>query len=246
MLLALPGRDRVAYRRRDPAQPDDDLWRLYVLDLRTMAETPIAERRGIDDQTLWLDGRTLAYAMPSDSGSDLWSVPTGGSGAGPARSRRARTGSGAVTDLLQRPRGTAGASGPGRPPCPGGVSDASVARFESGTDQQYCFPVARQGAPDTHRRGRSRGGQSFEHTTSRSGSVPPCAQSARCSSGVLVFGIVAGFAFRSVGRLKFWTSDGVRIPERRRRVGRMKLRKTERKTSDRLGIRKNEAPGGPV
>ncbi|MCX4689528.1 hypothetical protein OG401_35415 [Kitasatospora purpeofusca] len=36
-------------------------------------------RRGIDDQALWLDGRTLAYAMPSDSGSDLWSVPADGS-----------------------------------------------------------------------------------------------------------------------------------------------------------------------
>ena len=30
-------------------------WRLYVLDLRTMKETPLAERESIDDQAEWLD-----------------------------------------------------------------------------------------------------------------------------------------------------------------------------------------------
>ncbi|MFJ1704822.1 TolB-like translocation protein [Kitasatospora sp. NPDC088346] len=75
-----PDGTRVAYKKRVAGLSDDDPWRLYVLDLRTMAETATAEQRGIDDQALWIDDRTLAYAMPGDSGSDLWTVPADGSG----------------------------------------------------------------------------------------------------------------------------------------------------------------------
>ncbi|WP_435818771.1 TolB family protein [Kitasatospora cineracea] len=75
-----PDGTRVAYKKRvegaDPAAP----WRLYVLDLATMAETATAEQRNIDDQALWSDDRTLLYSMPGDYGSDLWTVPADGTG----------------------------------------------------------------------------------------------------------------------------------------------------------------------
>ncbi|MDJ0381777.1 hypothetical protein [Streptomyces sp. G-G2] len=76
-----PDNTRVAFKKRvsdDPAAP----WRLYVLDLRTMVETPLAETRGIDDQASWTDDHTVAYALPGAGGraSDVWSVPADGTG----------------------------------------------------------------------------------------------------------------------------------------------------------------------
>ncbi|MEU9075599.1 TolB-like translocation protein [Kitasatospora sp. NPDC004745] len=76
-----PDGTRVAYKKRVPGLPEDAPWRLYVLDLRTMAESATAEQRDVDDQALWLDDGTLAYALPGDDGTDLWSVPADGSGA---------------------------------------------------------------------------------------------------------------------------------------------------------------------
>ncbi|MGX4732972.1 TolB family protein [Kitasatospora griseola] len=84
-----PDGTRIAYKKRvagaDPAAP----WRLYVLDLATMAETATAEQRNIDDQALWADGRTLLYSLPGDYGSDLWTVPADGTGAPAVRVRSA-------------------------------------------------------------------------------------------------------------------------------------------------------------
>ncbi|MFI2614241.1 hypothetical protein [Streptomyces sp. NPDC018584] len=66
---------RVREGTRDP-------WRLYVLDLRTMRERPLAERRNVDDQAAWLDDGTLAYALPGEDGrkQDIWATPADGSG----------------------------------------------------------------------------------------------------------------------------------------------------------------------
>ncbi|SDT83063.1 WD40-like Beta Propeller Repeat [Streptomyces sp. TLI_053] len=75
-----PDGTRIAYKKRVPGLPEDAPWQLYVLDLATMAETPTAERRTLDDQALWLDDRTLAYALPGDDGTDLWTVPADGTG----------------------------------------------------------------------------------------------------------------------------------------------------------------------
>ncbi|WP_335936233.1 TolB family protein [Streptomyces sp. PTD5-9] len=77
-----PDDTRLAFKKKvsdDPAAP----WRLYVLDLRTMRETPLAETRGVDDQAAWLDDRTVAYALPGAEGrrSDVWTVPADGTGA---------------------------------------------------------------------------------------------------------------------------------------------------------------------
>jgi len=51
-------------------------WRLHVLDLATMEETPLAETRNIDDQVEWLDDENVLYA----DGQDVWTVPSDGSG----------------------------------------------------------------------------------------------------------------------------------------------------------------------
>ncbi|MEC4019937.1 TolB family protein [Streptomyces sp. H27-D2] len=75
-----PDGTRVAFKKRVLGRPADAPWRLTVLDLRTGAETALAERTSVDDQALWLDGRTLLYALPGDFGADLWSVPVDGGG----------------------------------------------------------------------------------------------------------------------------------------------------------------------
>ncbi|MGW2110535.1 TolB family protein [Streptomyces sp. NPDC001948] len=76
-----PDNTRLAFKKKvsdDAAAP----WRLYVLDLRTMRETPLAEEHGVDDQAAWLDDGTLAYALPGAGGrgSDIWTVPADGTG----------------------------------------------------------------------------------------------------------------------------------------------------------------------
>ncbi len=51
-------------------------WRLSVLDLRTMREQPLAERRSIDDQLEWLDDDHVLYS----DGPDVWSARADGHG----------------------------------------------------------------------------------------------------------------------------------------------------------------------
>ncbi|WP_055590754.1 TolB-like translocation protein [Peterkaempfera griseoplana] len=75
-----PDGTRLAFKKRVPGLPADAPWRLYVLDLRTMREVPLAERRNVDDQAVWSDDRTLVYALPGDYGADLWTVPADGGG----------------------------------------------------------------------------------------------------------------------------------------------------------------------
>ncbi|MGW3207879.1 TolB family protein [Streptomyces sp. NPDC001135] len=82
-----PDGTRIAYKKRVKGLPKDAPWHLYVLDLRTMRETPLAERRSVDDQAVWRDTRTVVYALPGDYGADLYQVPADGSG----RARRIST-----------------------------------------------------------------------------------------------------------------------------------------------------------
>ncbi|MFI6561338.1 TolB family protein [Streptomyces sp. NPDC050534] len=75
-----PDGTRIAYKKRVPGLPKDAPWRLYVLDLRSMRETPLAESRSVDDQAVWRDSRTLVYALAGDYGADLYEVPADGTG----------------------------------------------------------------------------------------------------------------------------------------------------------------------
>ncbi|WP_394811248.1 TolB family protein [Streptomyces xanthii] len=75
-----PDGTRVAYKKRVPGLPADAPWRLYVLNLSTGRETPLAETRSVDDQAVWSDAAHVTYALPGDYGADLYSVPADGSG----------------------------------------------------------------------------------------------------------------------------------------------------------------------
>jgi hypothetical protein len=74
-----PDGTRIAYKSRFG---DAQGWRLHVLDLRTMADTPLAETRTVDDQAEWLDNRHVLYGLPVPGvpDRDIWSVPADGTG----------------------------------------------------------------------------------------------------------------------------------------------------------------------
>jgi hypothetical protein len=70
-----PDGTRVAYKKR--VDDGSVIWRLHVLDLRTMRDTALAEPRMVDDQAEWLDDDTVLYGLEGS----IWSVPADGSGA---------------------------------------------------------------------------------------------------------------------------------------------------------------------
>src|SRR5262245_2863761 len=71
-----PDGTRVAYKKAVDKILGVVIWRLTVLDLRTMAEVPLAEERSIDDQVEWLDDGSILYGVEHD----IWMVPADGSG----------------------------------------------------------------------------------------------------------------------------------------------------------------------
>jgi hypothetical protein len=73
-----PDARRVAYKKR-LMDGNRVLWQLHVLDLASARETPLSEKRSIDDQLEWLDNQHVLYSVPSkDDGSspstDVWRV----------------------------------------------------------------------------------------------------------------------------------------------------------------------------
>ncbi|WP_214414517.1 PD40 domain-containing protein, partial [Sphaerisporangium fuscum] len=76
-----PDGTRLVFKKRLAGLDPDEPWRLYALDLRTMKETPLAERRSVDDQVVWAGDGTVVYGLAGDFGDDLWSVPADGTGA---------------------------------------------------------------------------------------------------------------------------------------------------------------------
>lgn len=76
-----PDGTRLVFKKRVPGLSADAPWRLHVLELASMRETPLAEERSVDDQVVWTDDRTVVYSLPGDFGADLYSVPADGSGA---------------------------------------------------------------------------------------------------------------------------------------------------------------------
>ena len=79
-----PDNRLIAFKKRVGPQPE--AWRLYILDLATMNERPVAaETRFIDDQAEWLDDAHVLYGVPRQgtATTDAWLAPI--DGAGPAR-----------------------------------------------------------------------------------------------------------------------------------------------------------------
>ena len=75
-----PDGTRIAYKAAVDGDPRKG-WRLSVLNLATMAVTPTAETRSVDDQPLWTDASTVAYGLQrSDGVNDVWAVDASGDG----------------------------------------------------------------------------------------------------------------------------------------------------------------------
>lgn len=79
-----PDNTRIAFKKRE-AGPGLAHWRLYVLDLATLTDSPVAESRFIDEQVEWLDAAHILYTQPDSTGrsaavSDVWMVGADGSG----------------------------------------------------------------------------------------------------------------------------------------------------------------------
>ena len=68
-----PDATRIAFKKK----VSEGVWRLSVLDLKTMKETELAETRSVDDQALWQDDHTVLYGLDNT----VWAVPADGSGA---------------------------------------------------------------------------------------------------------------------------------------------------------------------
>jgi hypothetical protein len=66
----------IAYKKRLPT-PGRIEWQLHILDTAAMRETPLAEKRSVDDQIEWLDEESVLYALPenptvSSASTNVW------------------------------------------------------------------------------------------------------------------------------------------------------------------------------
>jgi hypothetical protein len=68
-----PDGKQIAFKSRIEGT---NTWRLKVLDVATLKDHPVAEKRSIDDQVEWLDDDTLVYS----NGTNVYTVPADGSG----------------------------------------------------------------------------------------------------------------------------------------------------------------------
>ena len=84
-----PDNTRIVFKSR--VSPSS--WRLHLLDLATLRDTPLGETRSVDDQPEWLDDQTIAYGLPSEpiaaAGGDIWTLAVNGQTPPQALARRA-------------------------------------------------------------------------------------------------------------------------------------------------------------
>jgi hypothetical protein len=69
-----PDNTRIAFKKR--VDDANGRWRLTVLDLRTMRETPLAETSSVDDQAEWLDDDHILFSLDNQ----VWEVRADGTG----------------------------------------------------------------------------------------------------------------------------------------------------------------------
>lgn len=77
-----PDNTRIAFKKQAAGTVARE-WRLHVLDLETLEETPLAETRNVDDQVEWLDDSRVLYQLPQEPGSaslNVWVTAADGSG----------------------------------------------------------------------------------------------------------------------------------------------------------------------
>jgi hypothetical protein len=79
-----PDGAKIAYKSRIEHGFSPATWQLRVLDVRTLADHPLAETRNVDDQATWLDADHVVYAVADErpGGEDVhtWVVPADGTG----------------------------------------------------------------------------------------------------------------------------------------------------------------------
>jgi hypothetical protein len=80
-----PNASRIAYKRRLMVN-GRVFWQLHILDLAAGRETPLSEKRSVDDQLEWLDNDIVLYSLPetetgSSAGTNIWLAATDGASA---------------------------------------------------------------------------------------------------------------------------------------------------------------------
>jgi hypothetical protein len=80
-----PDASRVAYKKRLTVD-GRVFWQLHILDLKTNQETPLAEKRSVDDQLEWLDNGHVLYSLPetengSSASTNIWLAAADGASA---------------------------------------------------------------------------------------------------------------------------------------------------------------------
>jgi hypothetical protein len=81
-----PDNTRIAFKRLATAGARP-VWKVAILDLRTMTETVLPqETHSVDDQIEWLDNATVVYGLPAETATpsartDVWSLAVDGSAA---------------------------------------------------------------------------------------------------------------------------------------------------------------------
>jgi len=80
-----PDGTRVAFKKRvGGGGMSPIVWQLYMLDLATLTEFPLAETRNVDDQVEWLDDQHILYSLLDEDSSvsirpDIWQLALDGS-----------------------------------------------------------------------------------------------------------------------------------------------------------------------
>jgi hypothetical protein len=77
-----PNASRIAYKKRFMVD-GRVFWQLHILDLITSKETPLGEKRSVDDQLEWLDNDHVLYTLPetetgSSASTNIWLAPADG------------------------------------------------------------------------------------------------------------------------------------------------------------------------
>jgi hypothetical protein len=71
-----PNASRIAYKKRFMVE-GRVFWQLHILELTTSRETPLGEKRSVDDQLEWLDNDHVLYTLPetetgSSASTNIW------------------------------------------------------------------------------------------------------------------------------------------------------------------------------
>ncbi len=74
-----PDNMRIAFKKRT----GPITWKICLLELKTLVETPLGETRSVDDQVEWLDNGHILYALSENekgasASTDIWVLPAAG------------------------------------------------------------------------------------------------------------------------------------------------------------------------